>query len=175
MSSTALWKLDPGHSHIQFKVKHLSITNVNGIFKTFEGTVDCPDEGFDNAAVKIAIAAYSIDTQLPDRDKHLKSAHLFDTVNYPQIQFDGVLKKTGQAYVLEGSLTIRETTHPIRLETEFTGAGKGFAGDERAGFEARGSLSRKDYGLTWNIAAAGGGLVIGDDIKLQFDIELVKL
>lgn len=175
MSSTSIWKIDPGHSQIRFKVKHLSITYVNGIFKTFEGTVACPDEGFDRAAVKVSITADSMDTQLPDRDTHLKSVYLFDTGTYPQIVFEGALKKDGEAYALEGSLTIRDVTRPIKLDTEFTGAGIGFAGDPRAGFEARGKLSRKDYGLSWNIAAVGGGLVIGDEIKLHLDIELVKI
>jgi len=174
MSTTTTWKIEPGHSQIQFKVKHLAITNVNGIFKTFEGSVNCPGDGFNNAAVKVSIASNSIDTQLPDRDNHLKSAYLFDTDNYPLITYEGVLEKQSEAYILNGNLTIRDVTRPVKLHAEFTGAGKGFAGDERAGFEASGMISRNDFGLTWNIVANGGGLVIGDEIKLHFDIQLVK-
>lgn len=174
MSSTTTWTIEPGHSQIQFKVKHLSIAHVNGIFKTFKGTISSPEEGFENSVVKVSIAADSIDTQLPDRDKHLKSVYLFDTDQFPLITFEGALKKNSEAYTLDGSLTIRDVTCPIKLDAAFTGLGKGFAGDERAGFEASGKLSRKDYGLSWNIASSDGGWVIGDEIKLHFDIELVK-
>jgi len=174
MSSTILWKIEPGHSQIQFKIKHLAITNVNGIFKTFDGTVACAGDTFDKAAVKVSIASDSIDTQLPDRDHHLKSIHLFDTGNYPRITFEGILEKQGDAYALNGHLTLRDVTRPVKLQAEFTGSGKGFAGDERAGFEASGTISRKDFSLSWNIAGQDGGLVIGDEVKLHFDVQLVK-
>lgn len=175
MSSTVNWKIEPGHSQIQFKVKHMAITNVNGIFKTFEGTVISVGNEFDKAAVKVSIAADSIDTQLPPRDNHLKSAYLFNTDNYPVIIFEGALEKNGEVYDLNGNLTIRDISRPIKLDADFTGNAKGFAGDERAGFEASGKLSRQDYGLSWNIAGEGGNLVIGDEIKLHFDLQLVKV
>lgn len=175
MSSTTIWKIETGHSQIQFKVKHLAITNVNGIFKTFEGTVTRTGEDFDKAMIKVSIASESIDTQNPDRDKHLKSDFLFDTDNYPVIIFEGELEKHEEAYVLNGNLTIRDVKRPITLQAKFTGSGKGFAGDERAGFEANGKMSRKDFDLSWNIAGADGGLVIGDEIKLHFDIQLVQV
>lgn len=175
MSSITNWKIESGHSQIQFKVKHLAITNVNGIFKTFEGDVVCADEGFDNAGIKVSICADSIDTKLPDRDNHLKSAYLFDAENYPLIKFEGTLEKSCEAYALTGHLTIRDVTRPLKLNVDFTGYAKGFNGDERAGFEASGKLSRNDFGLNWNIAGQGGNVVIGDEIKFHFDIQLMKL
>lgn len=175
MSSTTNWKIETGHSHIQFKVKHLAITHVNGIFKTFSGNVICPhDNDFDNAIIKVLIAVDSIDTQNPIRDNQLKSVDLFDIDKYPQITFEGILKKDGDIYCLSGNITMRNVTRPIKLNTEFTGLAKGFAGDERAGFETNGKINRKDFGLSWNIAGKDGGLVIGDEIKLYFDIQLLK-
>lgn len=174
MSATKNWRIEQGHSQIQFKVKHLSITNVNGIFKTFNGTVTTHNNAFDNAVVKVSIAADSIDTRLPERDKHLKSSYLFDTENYPLLTFEGVFLKNGEHYTLEGNLTLRDVTRPISLEAQFTGAAQGLHGDQRAGFEINGKISRKAFELTWNIAANGGGLVIGDEIKLHFDIQLVE-
>lgn len=174
MSSTKKWRIETGHSQIQFKVKHLAITNVNGIFKTFEGTVTAPEKDFENATVKVSIAADSIDTQLPERDKHLKSEYLFDTEKYPLITFEGIFKKNGESHFLEGNLKLLDVTKPIKLDAEFTGAAKGFAGDERAGFEINGKINRKDFGLSWNIAGQDGGLIIGDEIKLHFDIQLVE-
>lgn len=174
MSSTKNWRIEQGHSQIQFKVKHLSITNVNGIFKTFDGTVTTQNNEFDNAKVKVSIAADSIDTQVLERDKHLKSSYLFDTENYPLITFEGIFRKNGENYILDGNLTLRDVTKPVSLDAQFTGAAQGFAGDQRAGFEINGKISRKHFDLTWNIAANGGGLVIGDEIKLHFDIQLVE-
>jgi polyisoprenoid-binding protein YceI len=174
MSLTKNWRIEQGHSQIQFKVKHLAITYVNGIFKTFEGTITNPEQDFDNAVIKVSIAANSIDTQLSERDKHLKSAYLFDTENYPLITFEGVFKKINENYVVDGNLTLRNVTKPVSLNAKITGAAKGFAGDDRAGFEIDGRINRNDFDLTWNIAANSGGLVIGDEIKLHFDIQLVE-
>ncbi len=174
MTTNSSWKIDAGHSQVQFKVKHLAITNVNGIFNIFEGTVDCPGEDFDQARVKASIAVDSIDTKHPDRDKHLKSPDFFDAEKYPFISFDGLLQKDGEDYQLTGDLTICDVSRPVTLDVEFTGAATGRFGDHRAGFEASGKINRKDFGLTWNILAEGGGLVLGDEVKLNFDIQLLK-
>ncbi|HZY35688.1 MAG TPA: YceI family protein [Mucilaginibacter sp.] len=174
MTTNSSWKIDAGHSQVQFKVKHLAITNVNGVFNTFEGTVECVGDDFDQARVKASIAVDSIDTKHPDRDKHLKSPDFFDVANHPFITFDGVLQKEGGDYQLTGDLSIKGVQQPVTLDVEFTGAATGRFGDQRAGFEASGKISRKDFGLTWNILAEGGGLVLGDEIKLNFDIQLLK-
>jgi polyisoprenoid-binding protein YceI len=174
MTTNSSWKIDAGHSQVQFKVKHLAITNVNGIFNTFEGTVECVEDDFDQARVKASIVVDSIDTKHPDRDKHLKSLDFFDADKYPFINFNGLLQKDGEDYQLTGDVTIRDVKRPVTLDVELTGAATGRFGDRRAGFEASGKINRKDFGLTWNILAEGGGLVLGDEIKLNFDIQLVK-
>src|ERR1700722_2578620 len=129
------WNIDPAHSAVNFKIKHLGITNVNGTFDKFHGSVETENEDFNNAAVHFEIDADSINTRHADRDKHLKSPDLFNTEKYPKILFDGRLEKKGDGYELAGELTIGAIMRSIVLATEFTGSGKGRFNDTRAGFE----------------------------------------
>jgi polyisoprenoid-binding protein YceI len=168
------WTVDPKHSNVQFKVKHLAISNVNGTFDVFQGNVQSEDEDFNHAKVQFVIDSDSINTNLEDRDKHLKSAEFFDTQKFPKITFEGSLQRKNNDYELAGELTIRETVKNIRMEAEFTGTGKGRFGDTRAGFEVNGKINRKDFGLTWNLLTETGSFVVGEEIKLRFDIQLVK-
>jgi polyisoprenoid-binding protein YceI len=174
MAEKTKWIIDAGHSEVQFKIKHLGITNVNGKFNTFQGEVLCADEDFSNAEVHAVIEAGSIDTNNAQRDTHLKSPDFFNADKFPVIKFDGKLLKEEDDYVLAGELTIREIMQRVELKAEFSGIGTGRFGDKRAGFEVTGKINRKDFGLTWNILAEGGGFVVGEDIKLHFDIQLVK-
>jgi polyisoprenoid-binding protein YceI len=169
------WKVDSGHSTVQFKVKHMAIANVSGTFNTFEGQVSSGGIDFEDALVNFNIEAESLNTNNRERDQHLRSELFFDTQRFPQLIFAGRLVKGKEDYELLGALTIRDVTKQISLQAEFTGAGEGRFGDKRAGFELNGKINRKDYGLTWSMLTEAGGLIVGEEIKLHFDIELVKI
>jgi len=173
--NTTTWNIDPGHSEAQFRIKHLAITNVNGTFDKFSGYARTHGDDFNQATVHFEIEADSINTNNAPRDNQLKSPDLFNTIQYPKIVFDGkLLQKDGDDYTLDGELTLLATKRPISLAAAFTGSGKGRFNDTRAGFEVSGKISRKDYGLSWNILNEAGGLVIGDEVKLHFDIQLIR-
>jgi polyisoprenoid-binding protein YceI len=165
----AKWTVDTIHSLVQFKVKHLAIATVSGTFKMFSGDVVSEDDNFSNAAIHFTVDANSIDTHHPDRDGHLKSPDFFHTAQFPAITFDGKLTNNQ----LTGELTIRGVSKSITMDVEFGGVGKGRFGDTRAGFEVDGKINRKDFGLTWSMLTEAGGLVVGEDIKMHFDIELI--
>ena len=170
------WVVDPDHSKVQFKVKHLAIANVAGTFKVFSGEVESDDENFDTASIRFEIDAASINTDQPQRDGHLRSELFFDTEKFPKITFVGNLHKRNEDCEVEGDLTIRDVTKSVKLAASFNGIGKdiGF-GNTRAGFEASGKINRKDFGITFNMITEAGGLNIGEEVKLDFDIELIKL
>jgi polyisoprenoid-binding protein YceI len=167
------WKIDPNHSEVQFKVKHLMISNVSGTFKIFHGDVDSDSEDFSNAEIHFEIDTNSIDTNLPERDSHLKSPLFLNAEKFPKILFNGILQKNEDGYELVGELTICATTRKVTLNVEFTGIGKGRFGDNRAGFELNGRINRKDFGLDWTLLTETGSLVVGEEIKLHCDMQLV--
>lgn len=164
------WIIDPGHSDLRFSIRHLAIAKITGHFRVYQGTVATESDDFENATVSVRIDAAGIDTNNDPRDNHLRSADFLDAERYETIDFNGRLKEN----VLDGELTIRGVTKPVRLNAEFLGFATGRFGDSRAGFEVTGKLRRGDWGLTWNILAEGGGLTIGDDINLSFALELIK-
>lgn len=174
MATNSKWIIDPSHSEVQFKVKHLGIVNVPGTFKVFGGELESSDDSFSNASVSVKIDVESIDTNNGERDKHLRSEIFFDAVNYPVIAFDGELQQADDDYILAGDLTIHGVTLPVELEAELIGTGKGRFGDDRAGFEANGKINRKDFGLTFNSVTDSGNLLLGEEVKLHFNIELIK-
>lgn len=169
-----VWTIDPGHSTIQFKVKHLAVANVTGLFTSFTGTVQARQDDFDGAQINLRIDARSLTTNNEVRDTHLKSEVFFDTAQFPNLLFAGTLRQLAEDYELVGELTIRNVTKQINLAVSCTGVGKGRFGDSRAGFEVTGQLNRHDYGLSWGMLTETGGLVVGELIKLNMDIELVK-
>lgn len=169
------WGIDTTHSEVQFKVKHLVIATVTGFFRKFEGSVETDNEDFDGAKVEFKIDANSIDTNQADRDAHLKSPDFFAAEQYPQIKFsNGTLAKNGDAYELVGDLTIRETTKPVKLDVEFGGVMTDPYGNVKAGFEITGKVNRKEFGLNWSAVTEAGGVVVGDEVKLNINVELVK-
>jgi polyisoprenoid-binding protein YceI len=174
MAANSTWVIDPGHSEVRFKVKHLGIANVTGRFKRFEGGLESGEDGWDGSKVRVTLLPASIDTNNTQRDAHLVSADFFDVEKNPAIRFEGVISEAGDAFVVDGELGIRDVRRNVRLDAELTGVGKGRFGDTRAGFEIRGKINRKDFGLGWNILAEGGGWVVGEEVSLQFDIELVQ-
>lgn len=170
------WSIDPSHSEIQFKVKHLVISTVSGTFGNFSGVVECAPDTFENARIAFTADTASISTNSEQRDNHLKSTDFFDAENFPQIRFesDSLSKIDDENYKLEGKLTIKGKTHPVTLAVEFGGAATDPYGNEKAGFEINGKINRKDFGLTWSAVTEAGGAVVGDDVKLHMNVQLVK-
>lgn len=170
------WAIDPMHSEVQFKVKHLVISTVSGFFKSFEGTVESENDNFEHARIDFSIDIDSIDTKQTQRDEHLKSAEFFDAAKYPHIKFHSTsFKKTDEdEYELKGDLTIKDVTKPVTLEVEYGGSADDFYGNTKAGFEITGKISRKEFGLTWNGVTEAGAVVVGEDIKLTINAQLLK-
>jgi polyisoprenoid-binding protein YceI len=175
MSTTTQWLLDPMHSEVQFKVKHLVISTVTGLFKTFEGALEAENEDFTNAKIQFSLAVNSIDTNQEQRDAHLKSPDFFDADQYPRIKFESTaFIKAGDDYKLEGNLTIKETTKPVTLAVEHGGIAGDFYGNIKAGFEIRGKINRKDFGLTWDGITEAGSIVVGEDIRLIINVQFAR-
>jgi polyisoprenoid-binding protein YceI len=172
--ATTKWVIDQDHSEIQFKVKHLAIANVSGRFKSFSGSVDSVNESFDDAMVTLEIQTNSLDTNNSERDKHLVSELFLNSSHFPKINFSGKLIKENDQYVLRGDITILQTTKSITFEVEYTGIGTGRFNDVRAGFEIKGKLNRKDFGLAFNLLNEAGNLVVGEEVKLSAEIELIS-
>ncbi len=170
------WNIDSAHSEVQFKVKHLVISTVTGSFNSFEGSAEAADDSFENASVRFSLEVSSISTNQIDRDNHLKSADFFDAEKFPKITFtNGKLKKkSGDDYVLEGDLQIKEITKPISLSASLGGIMKDPWGNTKAGFEVKGKINRKDFGITWNSVTEAGGLLVGEDVSFDINIQLVK-
>lgn len=175
-SEKTTWVIDPTHSEIAFKVKHLMITNVKGVFKEFNGTVHTAGNDFVTSEINFSMNAASIDTGTADRDGHLKSADFFDAENHKEIVFKGTSteKKDDENYILHGDLTIRGISKPVSLEVEFAGLMKDPWGNEKAGFSINGKINRKDWGLNWNAALETGGVLVSDEVKINCEVQLLK-
>lgn len=170
------WKLDPTHSEVQFKVKHLMITTVTGYFKTFDVTVETEGDDFKKAtSVEFTANVDSIDTNNQQRDTHLKSPDFFDADTHGQIVFrSNSFDNSGDSAELQGDLTIRGVTKPVTVNVEFGGIVVDPYGQTKAGFTVNGRISRKEFGLTWSAVTEAGQVVVGDEIKLAAEIQLVK-
>ena len=187
MSSTAVaaaigtgtlttWSVDPAHSHVEFAVKHLMISTVKGRFGVVRGTVRSAGTDWAKGDAAIEIDADSIDTRESQRDAHLRSADFFDAATYPKITFRStrISDAAGDRFKLIGDLTIHGVTREVALDVTSEGRGKDPWGGERAGFSATTKIKRSEFGLTWNQALETGGFVVGDDIRIALDVELVK-
>ncbi len=169
------WVLDPTHSEVQFKVKHLVISTVTGSFKSFQGTMETDGEGIENARVEATFDIASIDTNMEMRDGHLKGGEFFDAEQYPAMKFVSTgLSKKGDDYELTGHLTIKDVTKPITLAVEYGGTAQDFFGNTKAGFEATGKISRKEFGLTWDGITEAGAIVVSDEVKLIINAQFAK-
>jgi polyisoprenoid-binding protein YceI len=170
------WLIDPSHSEIQFKVKHLMITTVTGYFSQFSLEVETEREDFTKASYIVFKADInSINTNNEQRDTHLKSPDFFDATNFSQIEFTGTtFEKASSNYRLHGNLTIRTVTKPVTLQVEFGGIVKDPYGQTKAGFTVEGKISRKEFGLTWNAVTEAGSVVVSDEIKIHCEVQLVK-
>jgi len=176
MATATKWVIDPMHSEVQFKVKHLVISTVTGSFKSFEGTAESEGDTFENASIAFTINVDSIDTTQPQRDEHLKSADFFEAEKYPKITFKSTSfkNKGGEDYELTGDLTIKDVTKPVTLAVEFGGSADDFYGNTKAGFEITGKINRKEFGLTWHGVTEAGSIVVGEDIKLIINVQFAK-
>ena len=172
--STTKWIIDPTHSEVAFKVKHLVISTVTGYFRKFEGAAESTSEDFNGASVTFSLDVNSIDTNQSDRDQHLKSADFFDTASFPSIAFAGKLVNQGGEYQLQGDLTLKGITQQVTLDVTYVGTVADPYGQTKAGFEIEGKLNRKDFGLTWSAITEAGSVVVSDQVRLQLSVQLVK-
>lgn len=168
------WALDPTHSEITFKVKHLMISNVKGEFRKFAAEIHGDD--FTKATIRATIDAASVFTNEDNRDNHLRSADFFDVENHPELVFEGTAftKIDEENYTLTGNLTIKGISKEVRLDVEFGGIGKDPWGNEKAGFSVQGKINRKDWGLNWNAALEAGGVLVSDEVRVQAELQFVK-
>ncbi|WP_316571630.1 YceI family protein [Neobacillus sp. YIM B06451] len=167
------WAIDPAHSSVDFSVRHMMIANVKGTFQAFDASVEADPADLTTADISFAIDTASINTRNEDRDNHLRSADFFDVENNPKITFTStnIVKTDEGEYDVTGDLTIRGVTRPETFAVVFEGSGKDPWGNEKVGFSGSGSINRADYGLTWNAALETGGVLVGDKIKVTFEIQ----
>ncbi|MFN8582820.1 MAG: YceI family protein [Gemmatimonadaceae bacterium] len=170
------WQIDESHTNAQFSVRHLMISTVRGRFAETKGTVAYDPAKADAVDVRVEIPVASITTHSEQRDAHLKSPDFFDAATYPTIQFIGkrIEGDTNGRFKLIGELTIRGTTKPITLDVVNEGTGNDPWGNERMGFSATAKLNRLDFGLHWNAALETGGVVVGEEVKLSIDVEIMR-
>ncbi|MCX6284973.1 MAG: YceI family protein [Bacteroidetes bacterium] len=171
------WAIDPYHTEILFKIKHLVISTVTGKFEKFDGFVLTDGNDWSDAEVEFSADTDSINTGVGDRDGHLKSADFFDAVNHPKLSYKSTsFKKTGDdEFVMNGEMTIRGTTRPLEMKVSFGGIMVDPYGNTKAGFELSGKLNRKEFGLHWNAITEAGGMVVADEVKLALNVELSKV
>ena len=175
-TATSTWTVDPTHSIAEFAVKHLVITTVKGRFRDLEGTLQIDEERPENSSVEATIDVASIDTNVADRDAHLRSDDFFNAEKFPKITFrsTGVERVDDANYKVHGDLTIRDVTRPVVLDTEFEGEINDPWGNRRAGLTATTQISRKEFGVKWNQLIEAGGAAVGDNVKITLHIEAVR-
>lgn len=177
MATKTKWDFDPVHTEIAFKVKHLMITNVKGIFTEYSASIYTTGEDFSTAEIDFWMNPASLETNTEQRNAHLKSADFFDIEHHKEITFTSntIEKVDGDgSYELWGDLTIKGITKKIKLDVEFGGVVKDPWGGERAGFTINGKVNRKDWGLNWNTVLEAGGVLVGDTVNIACEVELVK-
>ena len=171
---TTTWKIDVTHSELLFRVRHL-VSRVTGTFTDWEGIVTADQDDWSNGSVEVRIRTRSIDTNNERRDNDLRSANFFLSDSFPEMTFRSTgVKVVGDSVSLTGDLTIKSTTRPVTLTGKYLGRAPGREGRDRIGFAVSTTINRLDYGLTWNRAAEGGGLVLGDDVTIDVTISAVK-
>ncbi|MCB0640695.1 MAG: YceI family protein [Phaeodactylibacter sp.] len=170
------WAIDPTHSEIQFKVKHMMVSTVTGTFNEFEGSLVTEKEGFDGAEIEFSAQVGSISTRNEQRDEHLKSDDFFNAAAFPTLSFKSTAftQQDEENYKLVGDLTIRDITKPVELKVIYNGTAVDPYGQTKSGFEISGKISRKDFGLKWNAVTEAGGVVVSDDVRLDLNVQVVK-
>ncbi len=170
------WQIDAAHTSAQFAVRHLMIATVKGWFSDISGSVVYDPQKPEQVAVDVKIPVATINTRDEKRDAHLKSADFFDVENHPWMTFKGkrIVRGAEGKFTLIGDLTIRGVTHEIQLAVTHEGSGTDPWGNERMGYSATGRVNRLDYGLKWNMALETGGVLVGDDVKISLDVEVLR-
>ena len=174
--TTGTWELDPSHTRIGFSAKHAMITTVRGQFDQFEGRLTLDGANPANSRAELKAATASITTGSADRDNHLRSGDFLDVETFPWLTFTstGVKNTSGSTFVMTGDLSIRGETRPVELSVELEGVNGDPFGNERIGFSGETVISRKDFGLTWNVALEAGGVLVSDKVKISLDVSAVK-
>ena len=173
--ATTKWVLDPTHSELQFKVKHLMITTVTGSFNDFSAELTTENDDFQHAAISFKAGVDSIDTGNKDRDGHLKSGDFFNAEAFPAISFKSTsFTKEGGDYKLNGDLTIKDVTKSVSLDVEFGGTAQDPWGNTKAGFTLSGKINRTDFGLTYNAALETGGVMLSEDVRILGELQFAK-
>ncbi|MEV7723561.1 YceI family protein [Streptomyces sp. NPDC087917] len=175
-SLTGNYSLDPAHSQIGFVARHAMVTKVRGAFNEFEGTAHLDGSDPDKSTASVTIKTASIDTRNEQRDGHLRTNDFLDAPTFPEITFvsTGVKSRGGSDYQVDGNLTIKDVTRPLSIDFEFQGSATDPYGNLRVGFEGSVVISRKEYGITWNAALEGGGVLVGDKVTLEFEISAIR-
>ncbi|WHY75581.1 YceI family protein [Neobacillus sp. WH10] len=170
------WALDPVHSSVDFSVRHMMIANVKGTFNSFNAKIEAEPTDLTTANIEFSVETASVDTRNKDRDAHLVSADFFDVENHPNMTFKSIsIEKTDEGeYNVTGDLTLRGVTKQETFAVTFEGQGKDPWGNEKAGFSASGTVNRSDYGLVWNAALETGGVLVGDKVKINLQIQAAK-
>lgn len=176
MTTTSKWAIDPSHSEISFKVKHLVVTTLTGKFDAFEGALETANDDFSDANISFSADIASINTGNADRDGHLKSDDFFNAEAFPKLTFASTsfTKVGADEYKLAGNITLRDVTKPIELTVEYGGTATDPWGNVKAGFEINGKIKRKEFGLKWDAITEAGGAVVSDEVKLHLNVQLVK-
>jgi len=171
--SSGTYAIDSAHTNVEFAVKHMMITTVKGRFGDVKGTLELPEKGQPKVNVTIGVA--SIDTRTEARDTHLRSPDFFDVEKFPEMRFVSTkADRTDEGWTLIGDLTIKGTTRPVTLSVTEEGAGVDPWGNQKVAFSATTKFNRRDFGLTWNAALETGGVLVGEEVKLSIDAQLVK-
>ncbi|WP_224997779.1 YceI family protein [Cesiribacter sp. SM1] len=173
---TTKWVLDPTHSELGFKIKHLMISNVTGSFTKFDAIAETEGDDFSKAKVVSNIEVASINTNNSQRDEHLRNADFFEVETHPNMHFEStrVEKVDDDTYNLFGNLTIKGTTKPVKVTAEYSGIVRDPYGNTKAGFSLSGKINRKDWGINYNAALETGGVMLGEELKIQGEVQLVK-
>lgn len=169
------WKIDPTHSEVGFKVKHMMFTNVNGKFNEYDSQLQFDENAFENANLGFKAAIASIDTNNVDRDNHLKSGDFFNAEQFPELSFQSTqIKTSGDDYEITGDLTLHGVTKPVTLQAEYSGLMKDPWGNNKVGLNITGKINRKDFGLNYNAALETGGVLIGENVNLNIELQLIQ-
>lgn len=174
--ATTKWILDPSHSELGFKIKHLMITNVSGAFKNFQAEAKTQDDDFSTAKISVTVDMSSITTNNEQRDGHLRNSDFFEVEKYPELKFTStdVEEVDNESFVLHGDLTLKGVTKPVKLNVEYSGLTKDPWGTERVGFAVTGKLKRSDWGVSFNSVLETGGFALGEEVKISAEIQMVK-
>ncbi|HTO17463.1 MAG TPA: YceI family protein [Edaphocola sp.] len=173
---TTKWLLDPAHSELTFKIKHLMISNVSGAFRNFRAKVETEGTDFSKAKISLTAEMNSISTNNEQRDAHLRNSDFFEVEKFPQMHFTstGIEQTDYESFNLHGNLTIKGVTKPVKLNMDYNGLVKDLQGQEKAGFLVSGKIKRSDWGINLNVALETGGLMLGEEVRIQSEVQFIR-